>query len=99
MKQKKTREEQFRDRIRFWVDTIDVKPKRIQLRQMSRKWASGSTAGRLSFSKDLLTKKRKFIDYVIVHELLHLQIPKHGKLFKSMMSAYIHDWEKIEKKR
>lgn len=99
MKRKKTRDEIFRDRVRFWAGNIDVKPKRIQLRQMSRKWASGSTARRLSFSKALLTKNRKFVDYVIVHELLHLQVPNHGKLFKSMMSAYVPGWEKIEKDR
>jgi hypothetical protein len=31
---------------------------------------------------------------VIVHELLHLLVPNHGKLFKSLMTAYLPDWER-----
>ncbi|MDE0424212.1 MAG: M48 family metallopeptidase [Candidatus Poribacteria bacterium] len=32
-------------------------------------------------------------EFVIVHELIHLLVPNHGKLFKSFMSAYLPDWE------
>jgi hypothetical protein len=35
-----------------------------------------------------------FRELVIVHELLHLLVPNHGKLFKSLMSAYLPGWEK-----
>lgn len=98
-KQRQTREERFRDRIHHWADTIGVKPKVIQLRPMSRKWASCSTAGRVSFAKDLLRKTSKFREYVVVHELLHLQVPNHGKLFKSLMKAYVPDWEKMDMER
>jgi len=30
--------------------------------------------------------------YVIVHELLHFDIPNHGKLWKSLMRAHVGDW-------
>ncbi|MXV78598.1 M48 family metallopeptidase [Candidatus Poribacteria bacterium] len=29
----------------------------------------------------------------MVHELVHLLVPKHGKLFKGYMSAYLPDWQ------
>lgn len=35
-------------------------------------------------------------EFVIVHELVYLLAPKHGKLFKSFMNAYLPDWEKRE---
>jgi predicted metal-dependent hydrolase len=35
-------------------------------------------------------------DYVIVHELLHIQIPNHGKLWKSFMRAHFGDYEQKE---
>ena len=44
----------------------------------------------------VIKERRRFQDYVIVHELLHIEIPNHGKLFKSMMNAYIPDWKNIE---
>jgi predicted metal-dependent hydrolase len=35
-------------------------------------------------------------EYVIVHELVHLLAPNHGKVFKSSMAAYLPDWEERE---
>ena len=80
---RKSKEQRFRDRVAHWAQTIGAKPKLGQLRRMKRKWASCSTAGRVSFSRDLLRKRRGFQDYVIAHELIHLQVPNHGKLFKA----------------
>jgi len=61
---------------------------------MNRKWASCSPKGRVTFSVDLLETDRDFQEYVIVHELLHLRVPNHGRLFRSLLSAYLPDWEK-----
>lgn len=74
---------------------MKVKPTQIRVQRMTRKWASCSGKGRLSFSVDLLQESRAFQDYVIVHELLHLQAPNHGKLFKSLMNAYLPGWETV----
>lgn len=60
---------------------------------MTTKWASCSSAGRLCFSRDLLAEDGAFQEVVIVHELLHLLVPNHGKLFKSLMTAYVPGWE------
>ena len=61
---------------------------------MTTKWASCSSAGRLCFSRDLLREDGAFQEAVIVHELLHLRVPNHGKLFKSLMTAYVPGWER-----
>jgi predicted metal-dependent hydrolase len=37
-------------------------------------------------------------EYVIVHELLHLNVPNHGKLWKSLMRAYLGIYEDAEKR-
>jgi type I restriction enzyme R subunit len=44
------------------------------------------------FSEALLEKPLVFQNYVIVHELLHLRVPNHGKLFKSLLSVYLPGW-------
>lgn len=85
--------QRMREEIRRWAEKIGVKPKRIQIQRMTRKWASCSNGGRICFSTDLLTEPDEFREVVIVHELLHLQVPNHGKLFKSLMSAYLPGWE------
>ncbi len=85
----------FKERVYQWADRIGVNPTIVQIRPMKHKWASCSTTGRVSFSKDLLRKSRNFREYVIVHELLHLQVPNHGKLFKSLLRAYLPEWKGI----
>jgi predicted metal-dependent hydrolase len=62
---------------------------------MTTKWASCSTSGRVTFSTELLRAEHDWQEYVIVHELLHLHIPNHGRLFKAMLSALLPEWEQI----
>ncbi len=83
----------MREEIRQWAEKIGVRPKRVQIQRMTRKWASCSETGRVCFSIDLLDEAPDFREVVIVHELLHLQVPNHGRLFKSLMNAYLPGWE------
>ena len=81
--------QKFHDHVRSWADRIGVAPRRVQIQPLTRKWASCSTAGRLTFSADLLSEPPTFRDEVIVHELVHLIAPNHGRLFKSLMRAHL----------
>jgi hypothetical protein len=56
---------------------------------MKRKWGSCSTSGRVSFDADLLRQHAEFRKRVIVEELLHLRVPGHGKLFRSLLRAWL----------
>ncbi|MBD2532013.1 M48 family metallopeptidase [Nostoc flagelliforme FACHB-838] len=84
--------------VREWSDRIKVKVKQIQLGPMKRKWASISTTGRLTLNTELLDLPKELGEFAIVHELVHLLVPNHGKLFKCFMSAYLPDWEEREKR-
>jgi predicted metal-dependent hydrolase len=86
---------EFKQRVLAWAKIINVEPKEIHIRKMTKKWASCSSKGRLSFSKDLLDQALKFIDYVIVHELLHLRYPTHNKMFKLMLDIYLKESGKL----
>lgn len=89
----------FKQHVRQWAERIGVQPREIHVRTMTRKWASCSTAGRVTFSTDLLTEPADWLEYVIVHDLLHLQVPNHGKLFKSLLSAFLPEWEKTVRRQ
>ena len=75
--------------VRAWANRIGVQPKEIHIRPMTKKWGSCSTNGRLSFNSDLLHQPADLRRRVIVEELLHLKVPNHGKLFKSLLKAYL----------
>lgn len=97
MKRRKPRDkEQFKAEVREWAGLLKVEPAQIRVQRMKRKWASCSPGKWISFSEDLLAQNRGFQTYAIVHELLHLRVPNHGRLFKSLMSIYVPDWEKWE---
>lgn len=91
--------EQFKAEVTRWAEALKVKPKKVRVQRMRTKWASCSLKGSVTFSTNLFKEPEPFQQYVIVHELLHLQVPNHGKLFKSLMNAYLPGWETILKER
>ena len=79
----------FKAEVEAWARRIGVRPKEIRLRPMKRKWASCSTKGRVSFNTDLLREPARFRAEAIIHELLHLKVPNHGKLFRALLRSYL----------
>ena len=80
---------------RAWAERIGVSPRRVQVQTMRKKWASCSTSGTVTLSRDLLAESAEFRTFVIVHELLHLQVPNHGRLFRRLMKAFVPGWERV----
>ena len=88
----------FMAEVSQWAERIRAKPRQIRIQKMRRKWASCSTRGTVSFSLEVLAQPAAFREFVIVHELLHLKVPNHGKLFKTLLRAYIPNYETIQPK-
>jgi hypothetical protein len=66
---------------------------------MRRKWGSCSARGTLTLALDLAEQHERFQDFVIVHELLHMRVPTHGRLFKALMSVHVPGWRRLEVQR
>ncbi|BCX05880.1 MAG: hypothetical protein KatS3mg053_3818 [Candidatus Roseilinea sp.] len=81
----------FHAEVWAWAKRLSVTEcvREIHLRPMKRKWASCSSRGRLTFDTNLLRQPAEFRCEVIVHELLHLKVPNHGKVFKALLNAYL----------
>ncbi|MCF6148166.1 MAG: M48 family metallopeptidase [Candidatus Kuenenia sp.] len=89
---------EFKSCVHEYAGKMKIEVKALALRPMKNKWASCSTDGNLNFNSELLDIEKELGEYVIVHELLHFKIPNHGKLWKSLMSAYLGDWEMLDKR-
>jgi predicted metal-dependent hydrolase len=87
--------EAFKAAVHKWSVRLKVAPSQVRMQKMKNKWASCSDNKWVSFSEDLLKEHPDFQEYVIVHELLHLRVPNHGKLFRSLISLYIPNWEDL----
>ena len=88
---------ELRRRALAWAVKLRVNPRVIRVQEMRRKWGSCSAAGTVTFASDLVDRETRFQDYVIVHELLHLRIPRHGRLFSALMTAHVPEWRSLEK--
>ena len=87
--------EQLRQETVDLARVLDVRVRSVSIRKMTRKWASISTGGNLSLSTDVPLLPAELRKYVIVHELLHVQVPNHGPLWKALMHAHLGDYETL----
>lgn len=97
MKKKWKGKTEFKARVRELAQKIGVDVRVISLRDMKNKWASYTKAtDLLIFNTELLGMDKELGEYVIVHELLHFNVPNHGKLWKSLMTAYLGNYEALD---
>ena len=92
MSRNNDRSKDLRQRVTYWSERLHVAAPRVRVRDMTRKWGSCSTAGTITLATDLSSQDIEFQNFVIAHELLHLRVPNHGKLFKALMTAHVPDW-------
>ncbi len=57
------------------------KPEKIEIRDYKRKWGACFSDGTIKLNWKLAMAPPRIIDYVLIHELVHLQIPNHQKMF------------------
>ncbi|HXS51052.1 MAG TPA: M48 family metallopeptidase [Usitatibacter sp.] len=93
MKSHLTPAQELRRRALRWAVKLRVNPRVVHVREMRRKWGSCSVRGTITLSWDLTREDARFQDYVVVHELLHLRVRNHGRLFKALMSAHVPHWQ------
>ena len=78
-----------------WERILKVKVNRIQIRKMKNKWGSCSSKGALTLNEELMKLPPEYVEYVIVHELLHLIVPNHGRTFKTLLCAYLPEGDRL----
>lgn len=99
MKNKWQDKQEFKKEVMKIADKLDLKIGTIYIMPMSSKWASiTSDARRLYFDEKILQLEKSLGRYVIYHELLHLRVPNHGKLFKAMLRNYLGNYSKLEER-
>jgi predicted metal-dependent hydrolase len=75
-----------------WVKAIPP----LSIRRMSRQWGSCSPQGRISLNVGLVRVPRECIDYVLLHELIHLREHNHGPAFYQILDRHLPDWKRTK---
>jgi hypothetical protein len=73
-------------------EKLSLKPKSVKITKAFKRWGSCSSKGSLCFSWRLLMTPLPVIDYVIIHELVHLEIPDHSSRFWKRVESIIPDY-------
>jgi predicted metal-dependent hydrolase len=71
--------------------------KNVTIKNNKTNWGSCSNRKNINLNLHLMRLDDKLIDYVIVHELVHTNIPNHGPNFKAMMLKHFPDTNELEK--
>ncbi len=78
-----------------WCNRMEVKPEEWRVQSMKTKWGSCNTAkGSLLFNLELAKKPKSCIEYIVVHELVHLKERLHNERFVAYMDRYLPMWRK-----
>jgi len=80
------------DRTKCWIDRIGVAPQEIEVRDLGYRWGSCNPSGRVNFHWRSLSLPPTIIDYIIVHELVHLYEPLHSPNFWQRVKRAMPDF-------
>lgn len=86
--------EWLRRRVERSSHYTNCKPERIEVRDLGYRWGSCGKHGVLFFNWKILQLPVRFVDYVIMHELVHLIEGHHGPAFWKALSRAMPDWQK-----
>lgn len=79
--------------IAKWERLMGVKVERFFVQRMKTKWGScNSRARTIRLNTDLAKKPRECLEYLIVHEMVHLLEPTHNARFLALMERFMPRW-------
>lgn len=76
-----------------WQPILGVQASHWGIKKMKTKWGScNPTAKRLWFNLELAKKPVMCLEYIVVHELVHLLERKHTARFTALMDGFLPNW-------
>lgn len=82
--------------VKKWADVMDEYPSSFEwyILLMQKQWGSCITTSRkIQFNLLLARVPLRCIEYIVVHEMLHLKEHRHNKDFVTMLDKYLPDWQ------
>lgn len=80
--------------VAAWSRTLGLDAPRLHVQHMKTKWGSCSPARRsIRINSELAKKPPGCLEYIVVHELVHLLEPTHNERFKALMRMFLPEWE------
>lgn len=79
--------------ISKWEPKLGVQVTAYFLQRMKTKWGScNPKVGHIRLNTELMKKPKDLVEYVVVHEMLHLTEPTHSDRFISLLTEHFPTW-------
>ena len=77
-----------------WEERTDLRCESWNTKYMLTRWGScNSITKRIWINLQMAEKPLECLEYVVLHELIHLKVRNHGKDFTSEMNKFMPDWK------
>ena len=84
--------------INKWENILNVSVTSFHIRSMKTRWGSCTPkTGRVRFNLELAKRSPECLEYIVVHELVHLLEASHNSRFKALMDQFYPDWRLCRK--
>lgn len=79
-----------------YSDIMKLFPEKLYFRKSKTKWASCSASNKITFNPEVMKLSTSLIEYVVIHELSHIQYKNHSKDFWTLVKKFMSDYQKKE---
>lgn len=86
-------EKRTQDTVAAWAPRVGVRPTRVCVVDQRSRWGSCSSAGELRFNWRIVGASKRLVEYVVVHELVHLLHADHTPAFWRRLGEVMPDYE------
>lgn len=97
LRHKEVAREYIHTRIAYWNQHYGCQLRKVFIKNHKSRWGSCSSRGNLNFNYRLLFLPPHLVDYVIVHELCHLQEMNHSKKFWELVALAFPNYKALRK--
>lgn len=77
----------------YYAEKLNVKPKRIAIKDQKTKWGSCSSKGNINYNYRIIMAPNSIINYLVVHELCHLIELNHSLKFWELVESILPDYK------
>jgi len=89
-------EEKIVPRYIKWCETTGLKPNNLKFRKLKKRWGSCTSKNEVIINYDVVKLPYSLIDYVLVHELAHVEHKIHSKRFWRLVEKFVPDYKELD---
>lgn len=90
--------EKITPRIKKWVETTGLEFNELKFMKLDKRWGSCTDTNNIIINIEAVKLPWSLIDYLIVHELVHIKVKSHSKEFWAEVSKFLPKWKELDER-